>query len=253
VFDELLSFIGTDNGQQLKLLQKVELVKFLLSKRPDLVPLKIINEGLAELKTTNPWLFISLIDEKSNETAFELVKYFFHDKRFDKSVFFNIFMKWVGKPEPLFLQKVYREFLPLIKDDNFIKIMKHKLSADQINTIESETIEVNKIVERLNNPGNPELMIKADLYSWFQEREAGKPQLKVAKTVVIEPVPFVTGAVATLSGSFVKKIREYDSQTVKIAMAKVAGPEKKLVVVTRNGLVNHPKYKAFKRNSLNPA
>jgi hypothetical protein len=175
LLEALLDFLATNEGKDLKIYQKVELVKFLLSKTPENVPIDLINVGLAQLKESDRWLFVSLLNQKSREGAFNLINYYIHDEKLDKSAFLNIFMDWVSNPDTVFLQKVYKKLLPVIKDDNFVKIMKYKLSADQILTIEKEDEKVNDILGQLNKSKNPEFIPRADILQFVRERENNRP------------------------------------------------------------------------------
>lgn len=141
-------------GKDLKVFQKTELIKFLLSKDPSLVDPELINTGLAELQISNPWLFVSLINDKSKDAAFKIIKYLIADNRFDKPAFLNLYLQWLKTPDTIFLRKVYKEILPLVNDDNFTKLMRSKLSGDEIRDIDNLNDKVTRVVKRIHLADN---------------------------------------------------------------------------------------------------
>jgi hypothetical protein len=141
-------------GKDLKVFQKTEIIKFLLSKDPSLVDPELINTGLAELQISNPWLFVSLINDISKDAAFKIIKYLIADDRFDKPAFLNLYLQWLKTPDTIFLRKVYKEILPLVNDDNFTKLMRSKLSSDEIRDIDNLNDKVTRVVKRIHLADN---------------------------------------------------------------------------------------------------
>ncbi|WP_158993958.1 hypothetical protein [Mucilaginibacter sp. L196] len=249
IIDQLLSFLNLPDGKNLKVFQKAELVKFLVSKKPELVDPELINTDLAELQISSPWLYVSLLSEKSKEAAVELIKFLIADNRFEKTAFLNLFMKWLGTPDTFFLKKVYKELLPLIGDLNFTKLMKAKLGADMVKEIDSRKEEITKIVGQLNQIKNPELISRAEIYKVVKIREANHPKVKTGSSKILgRKGAFISGRLRRRY--YGKKSKDYDRETIQILTNTIAYPSKPQVIEFKPLLVKSDAYIGFKRNVL---
>jgi len=245
IIDQLLSFLNFGDGKYLKVFQKAELVKFLVAKKPELVDPELINTDLAELQISSPWLFVSLLSEKSKEAAMELIKFLIADNRFEKTAFLNLFMKWLGTPDTLFLKKVYKDLLPLVGDLNFNKLMKAKLGAEEVREIDSQKEIIVKIVGQFNQVNNPELIPKSVIYKAIKGREANHP--KVIKTTQGKTLARKgRGAPARHRRRLFKEANDYEKQTLQIIMDTVAPPSRPHLHGSKSALVSSRAYLDFK-------
>lgn len=124
-----------ENLHELDVYQRAELLRYILSNIPNEVNLNLIQQGIADLKTSKPWLYAEILSIKFPYGALEFVKFLIHSNNYNSIGFINLLTKWIKIQDLYFLDQIRKKIIPILKDENAIKIFYYQVDKKRKKTL----------------------------------------------------------------------------------------------------------------------